>query len=184
MYLKKILILISVFLILSPLAYTDETIAAQRNAYRHNNKGLLYLKDKYYFGAIKEFEIAIDLLPDKQASSVFYTNLGNTYENIGYPELAKVCYEKALKLNFLCFDNYLKLAENYSKLGIIDEKITEFQNKPYSPLNDIMIGLLYIQKGQISTGITMLDIFCDKEPDLIITFGVKNYLTKITQEKL
>ena len=79
---------------------------------------------------------------------------------------------------------YLKVAENYSKLGIVDSKLKEYQNKPFSPLNDIMIGLLYIQKGEVSTGITTLDIFCDNEPNLLITAGVRKYLEKITSEKL
>ena len=63
----------------------------------------MYLEDKYYYGAIKEFQIAIDLLPDKQASSVFYLNLGKTYEKIGYDNLASPCFEKAVQLNLLCF---------------------------------------------------------------------------------
>ena len=184
MYLKKIFIIIFIFLIISQSAYCDERIEAQRNAYRHNNKGLLYLKDNYYFGAIKEFEIAIDLLPNSQASATFYVNLGNTYEQIGYPKLAQPCFEKALSLNILCFDYYLKLAQNYSKQGIVNKKLKEFQNRKDSPLNDIMVGLLFIQKGEISTGVTTLDLFCDKEPNLLITQGVRKYLDKITKEKL
>lgn len=184
MSIKKIILTFLCIIVLGQMAYSDETIQAQKNAYRHNNKGLLYLQDKYYFGAIKEFEIAIDLLPNTQATASFYTNLGNTYEKIGHPDLAKPCFEKAVSLNVLCFDYYLRLAENYSKLGIVEQKIEEFQNKPFSPLNDIMIGLLLIQKGDVSIGITMLDIFCEKEPNLLITTGVKQYLEKITKEKL
>ncbi len=171
-------------MLLAQTVYADEKIEAQRNAYRHNNKGLLYLKDKYYFGAIKEFEIAIDLLPNSQASATFYYNLGKTYETIGYPDKAMPCFEKALKLNVLCFDYYLTLSENYKKLGLTEKKLKEFQDKPYYPLNDIMIGLLYIQKGDVSTGVTTLDLFCDKESKLLVTSGVRKYLEKITNEKL
>ncbi len=162
----------------------DETIKAENNAYLHNNKGLLYLKEDYYFGAIKEFEMAIDLLPNTQATASFYVNLGTTYEKIGYPSLAKPCFEKAVSLNVLCFDYYLKLAQNYKKLGIIDEQINVFKNKTSSPLNEIITGLLYIQRGDVSTGIIILDNFCDKEPNLLITEGVKGYLKEITKEKL
>ena len=42
----------------------------------------MYLEEKYYFGAIKEFQIAIALLPNSQASAAYYTNLGKTYEKI------------------------------------------------------------------------------------------------------
>ncbi len=184
MYLKKIVILFLFLFIIAQCAHCDETIKAENNAYRHNNKGLLYLKDNYYYGAIKEFQIAIDLVPDSQASAAFYVNLAETYEKIGYPSLAKPCFEKAVSINPLCFDYYLRLAKNYKNLEIVDEKITEFQNKPPSPLNDIMIGLLYIQKGQVTTGITILDDFCSKEPNLLITEGVKSYINKTVKEKL
>ena len=179
MYLKRIFIIIVCLLFWGQYCYAAHTIDAEKNAYRHNNQGLLYLKEKYYFGAIEEFKIAIDLLPNSQATAVYYSNLGRTYEEIGYPELARPCFEKAIRINVLCFDYYLKLAENYKKLGILDQKLYDFQSRNDSSLNDIMVGLIFIQKGDISTGITVLDEFCNKEPNLIITTGVKEYLKKI-----
>ncbi len=185
MDLKRAVIIILTTLISSGCsAKADEAIKAENNAYIHNNKGLLYLKEEYYYGAIKEFEIAIDLLPDSQASSAFYVNLGTAYEKIGYPKLAKPCFEKAVSIDVLCFDYYRKLAENYKKTGIIDEQIKIYNSKPSSPLNDVLIGLLYIQKGDMQTGIIILDDFCNKEPDLIITEGIKEYLKNITNEKM
>ena len=184
MSLKKAVIIIIIAIIFQCGAKADETIKAENNAYLHNNKGLLYLKEEYYFGAIKEFEMAIDLLPNEQASATFYVNLGTTYEKIGYPELARPCFEKAVSINVLNFDYYKKLAENYKKLSLVDEKLNAYYNDNTSPLNDIMIGLLYIQKGEIETGIIVLDDFCNKEPNLIITEGIKEYLKNITKEKL
>ena len=186
MHLKKFLI-IFLFLFITQAGYCKHNsaaweIKAENNAYRHNNKGLMYLEDKYYFGAIKEFQMAIALLPNAQATATFYTNLGRTYEKIGYPDLAKNCYEKAININVLCFDYYLQLAKCYKTLGILDKKLEEFKNKTPSPLNNIMIGLLYIQNGQKTTGITILDDFCDKEKNLLITTGVKNYIKEITKE--
>lgn len=182
MFIKRTLLSLIIFCIICLSAYPDETIKAQNNAYRHNNKGITYLEEKNFYGAIKEFQIAIDLNPNSQAAAVYYTNLGKTYEKIGYYDLARPCFEKAMSLNTLCFDYYLQLAENYNKLGITDEKLEEFQSRTDSPLNKIMTGLLYIQKGYKTTGITMLDDFCDKEPNLLITTGVKNYLKEITKE--
>lgn len=169
-------------LLLSQSVFADETIRAQNNAYQHNNKGLLYLDEKYYFGAIKEFQIAIALNPNSQASAIYYTNLGKTYEKIGYPKLAQPCFEKAVMLNVLCFDYYLKMVENYKTLGIVDKKLKEFKKKTDSPLNEIVVGLLYIQKGNVTTGITVLDEFCNKEPKLLITEGVKNYIKQLTKD--
>ena len=181
MYLKKIFIILFCLFSYGRYCFANQTIEAENNAFRHNNQGILYLKEKYYFGAIKEFKIAIDLLPNSQATAVYYSNLGRTYEEIGYPELARPCFEKAVSINVLCFDYYLKLAQNYKKLDIVNEKLLEFQNKTDSPLSQIMVGLLFIQKGDVSTGVTVLDDFCDKEPNLLITIGIKEYLSQITK---
>ena len=183
MSIKKVFILICTISLLPMFANSaDHVIKPKNNAYIHNNKGIEYLKDNYYFGAIREFQIAIDLNPNSQASAVYYTNLGTTYEKIGYPELSKACYEKALSLNVLCFDYYLQLAKNYKTLGIVDEKLEEYKARTDSPLNNILVGLLYIQKGEKTTGITVLDDFCDKEKNLLVTVGVKNYIKKLTKE--
>lgn len=181
MRIKKLFLLLSIIIFTSIPTIADEVIRAKNNAYIHNNKGLAYLEEKYYFGAIKEFEIAIALNPDSQASATYYANLGRTYETIGYYDLAKPYYEKAISLNPLYFDYYLKMAKNYQKLGIVNKKIKEFENKKYSPLNDVVIGLLYIQKGETQTGITILDDFINKEETLILSKGVKKYLQEITK---
>lgn len=181
MYLKKFFICFFLLCLTALKMYGYADIRAENNAYRHNNKGLIYLKDKYYFGAIKEFQIAIDLMPNAQGSSAYYINLATTYEKIGYPELALSNYEKVLKLHPLYFDYYLKLAQCYKRLNLADKMLKEYQEKPYNPLNDIMIGLLYIQTGQKSTGITLLDNFCNDEPYLIVTSGVREYLDKIVK---
>ena len=183
MFIKLLLICFICFFSLQSTAFAaDHEIKAQNNAYRHNNKGLVYLSEKYYYGAIKEFQIAIDLNPNTQASAVYYTNLGKTYEKIGYNDLARPCFEKAVSLNGLCFDYYLNLAKNYKNLGLLDEKIALYQSKKDSPLNEVILGLLYIEKGQKSTGITILDDFSNKEENLLITTGIKNYLKQITKE--
>jgi len=186
LFIKKfVLILVCSLIFLNAYGEINAVrIDGKNNAYRHNNKGLIYLEDKYYYGAIKEFQIAIDLSPSSQASAIFYTNLGNTYEKIGHLELAKPCYEKAISLNVLCFDYYLKLSEIYKKLGLVDEKLNEYTQKNNSPLNKILIVLLYIQKGEVTTGVTMLDDFCSNEPNLMITQGIKNYLNDFVKEKL
>ena len=173
-------LIIFVLFSLNIISYADETIQAENNAYRHNNKGLLYLEDKYYFGAIKEFQIAIDLNPNSQASSVFYYNLGNTYETIGY--YSTPYFEKAVSLNPLYFDYYLKLAENYKSSGIAETKLLKYQSDFSSPFNRILLGLLYIQTGETSTGITVLDDFCGEEENLIITKGIKDYIEKISSD--
>ena len=184
MFIKNLILLLIAFFIFCPACFPQGQINAQNNSYIHNNKGLIYLKENYYYVAIKEFQIDIDLNPNSQASAIYYINLGNTYEKIGYPNLAKPCFEKAVQLNRLCFDYYLKMTENYKKLGIVEEKLNQYMLDNSSPLNDIIIGLLYIQSGDVTTGVTVLDEFCNKEPNLLITTGVRAYLDKLTNIEL
>lgn len=179
----KIIILFHVLFFLAGRALSVVEINSETNAYRHNNKGIIYLQEKYYFGAIREFETAIGILPDKQASAVFYTNLAETYDKIGYHRKAEPLYEKALSLNGLNASYYINLAESYKKSGTVDEKLKLYESKKNSPLNQIMTGLLYIQKGDISSGIIELDDFCDKEPNLLVTPGIRAYIKKINDEK-
>lgn len=184
MHLKKFLLLAFIFFSYILKAFSYAEIKAENNAYRHNNKGLIYLQENYYFGAIREFQIAINLMPNAQASAAYYVNLAMTYEKIGYPSLALPNYEKALSLYPLYFDYYKRASECYKKLNIVDKKLNEYLNKKYNPLNDIMIGLLYIQKGDIKIGVMILDEFCNKEKELLITQGVREYIDQIAKENV
>ena len=104
------------------------TIDAEKDAFLHNNIGLNYLKDRIYYAAIQEFKIAIQLSPNTQATAIFKNNLGETYIFIGYPDMARVCFEDAIKLYGLNFKYYLNLVQCYKQLGIAKTKINEYKN--------------------------------------------------------
>lgn len=180
---KKIfsLFLLSVMLLCSgyrkPYRYT---IDAEKDAFLHNNVGLNYLKDRIYYAAIQEFKIAIQLSPNTQATAIFKNNLGDTYTYIGYPDMARICYEDAIKLYGLNFKYYLNLAECYKTLGITQTKIKEYSTST-SPYDKIMLGLLYIQTGSIRKGVNTLDELCSEEPDLLITPAIRQYLREVTK---
>ena len=150
-------------------------IDAETNAAWHNNLGIRWLQEKYYFGAIREFEIAINLNPNTQASSVYYNNLGRTYISIGYPELAETKFLMAIKKYPLNFEYYQNLVEAYGKQNIVAQKLEYHKKIRKNNLDDILIALLYGALGQTSTEVTMLDEFCNNEPDLIITSAVRKY---------
>lgn len=151
-------------------------IDAEKNAFLHNNIGINYLKDNDYYAAIKEFEIAIKVNPNTQATAVYYDNLGRTYQTIGYARMAQPCFERAIIQNPINFDYYLSLVSTFKAQGILDSKLKEYKLKKSSPLNEIVVGLIYVEKGQVPTGITVLDNFCNKEPDLLITKAVQYYM--------
>ena len=156
-------------------------IQAEKDAFYHNNVGLNYLKDRIYYAAIQEFKIAISLSPSTQASAIFYNNLGETYNFIGYPEDARVCFEDALKLYGLNFKYYLNLVDCYIRLGIAQTKIKELQ--PSDNIYDrIKLGILYIKTGEKRKGVNVLDEICVSEPDLLITPAIKQYIKEIIKE--
>ena len=157
------------------------TIDAGKDAFYHNNVGLNYLKDRIYYAAIQEFKIAIQLSPNTQATAIFQNNLGETYNFIGYPDMARVCFEDAIKLYGLNFKYYLNLAECYKKLGITNRKIKEYSIST-NPYDKIMLGVLYIQSGSTRKGVILLDELCSEEPDLLITPAIRQYLKEVTSK--
>lgn len=180
---KKFLLSLAILVLsLTNIAAVYE-IDAEKNAYCHNNLGVNYLRERDYYSAKKEFEIAIQLNPNTQATAVYYNNLGRTYIITGYYKMAQVCFEKAIIQNPTNFDNYLNLVKTFKGQGILEAKLKEYKAKKGNPLNDIMVGVMYVQKGQLATGVTVLDNFCNKEPDLLITNAVKNYIKSNTPKK-
>lgn len=157
------------------------TIDAEKDAYFHNNVGLNYLQDRIYYAAIQEFKIAIQLSQNTQATAIFKSNLGETYMFIGYPDMARICFEDALKLYGLNFQYYINLAKCYEQLNIVQSKISEYKasDKVY---DKIMLGLLYIQSGEKRRGVVILDDVCMSEPDLLITPAIKQYIKEINEK--
>lgn len=157
------------------------TIRAEKDAFYHNNVGLNHLRDRIYYAAIQEFKIAISLSPSTQASAIFYNNLGETYNFIGYPDMAKDCFENAVQLYGLNFKYYQNLVECYINLGQAEKKIAEYKdsNDVYAR---IQLGLLYIKTGEKRKGVNVLDELCSEEPDLMITPAIRQYIKGVIQE--
>lgn len=153
------------------------TIQAEKDAFYHNNLGLNHLKDRVYYAAIQEFKIAISLSPTTQATAIFYNNLGETYNFIGYPDMAKDCFLNAVNLYGLNFKYYMNLVDCYINLGLANEKIAEFKDS--SNLYDkIQLGILYIKTDQKRRGVNLLDEICANEPDLLITPAIRQYIAE------
>ena len=179
---KKIISLLLLMILVFCSGYKKPyryTIDAEKDAFYHNNVGLNYLKDRIYYAAIQEFKIAIQLSPNTQATAIFKNNLGETYDFIGYPEMARVCFEDAIKLYGLNFKYYLNLTDCYNKLGIVKTRIKELSASE-NPYDKILVGLLYIQSGEVRKGVILLDELCAAEPDLVITSAIRQYLKEVT----
>lgn len=154
-------------------------IDAEKNAYFHNNLGLRDMDEENYVAAIQEFKLAISLNPNKQATAVYYNNLGEAYMKLGLYKYALDCFEKAKIQYDLNFSYYLNLAKCYKKLNLLDSKIKTYSTMK-GQMAKVMLGLLYVQKGDLRRGITKLDQFCAEEPELLITPAIKDYIEQIT----
>ena len=176
---KKFAILLLLFFGFLTSGYGEpETfvIDATKNAYFHNNLGINYLKEHCYYAAIQEFKIAISLNPNTQATSVYYKNIGDAYMAIGYPDMAKQPYEDAITQYSLNLQYYQKLAKCYKELKLIPSKIEEYSNDK-NALNKVMLGILYIEQGDLKRGTIILDEFVNNEPDLLITPAIRQYIS-------
>ena len=190
MYCAKILTVIF-FLFMScaaataaPTKYGVVAIDAQKNVVNHNNRGVIYMQDRYYAAAIKEFQMAVLLDPNTQASSVYYANLANCYMKIGYPALAQDTLQRAIKLNPMNFNYYQDLAVVYRRLGILDTQLRRWKKESAkNPVGNVMQGLILIEQGKNDAGMAKLYEFVYSEPDLIITIGVKNFIEKQNKER-
>lgn len=175
---KTLIVAILIFNIIFLCGATDMNyvIDAEANATKHNNLGLAYLKERYYFGAIKEFEMAINLNPNSQAAAIYFNNLGRTYVAIGYPELAETKFLEAIRKYPLNFEFYKNLVDVYGKQDCIEERLKFYKKNRKDKFDDITIALLYGAKGEMKTELTILDEFCETEPDLIITPAIRHYI--------
>ena len=185
---KKIFVILFITLMSLPAFSNPGTIVTytidpEKNAYDHNNKGIMYAEEKCYYAAIQEFKMAISLNPKTQATAVYFNNLGKVYLIIGYPELALDCFENALTQYNLNFEYYENLAKSYKQLGLIHEKLKKYKKEQSdNPLAKIMLGLLEEQMGNTKKSVMLLDEFAMAEPDLIITPAVKKHINYLIEE--
>ena len=181
---KFLILFILILLVNKPCSGEIYVIDAVKNSVLHNNRGMNHFNEGYYYGAIQEFKIAISLNPNTQASANYFDNLGRTYLVIGYPELAEDCFLNAIKLNPMNLSYRQHLADSYRRMGksILNAKL-DYYLKSTNPLDSVMAGLLYIEKGDIQAGVIKLDEFYIMNSNLILAQGVKTYLKTLSLEK-
>lgn len=166
-----------------PHTIATYTIDPERNAFEHNNLGIVYMEEKFYAAAIEEFKMAISLNPKTQATAVYFNNLGRAYLKLGYPNLALDCFNNAIKQYSLNFEYYKNLANCYKNLNKLKEQINNYNSiKDKNCLNKIMLGLLHENAGNKKKAIIILDEFTSEEPELLITPAVKAHINKLVKE--
>ena len=158
---------------------TTVPINSRKNAVWHNNMGIRYLKENNPRAAIECFKIALGLNPNKEMSSSVYNNLGNTYMKIDCYDLAEECFAAAIRFAPMHFEYYRNLVASYAKQGKLIKKLYE-PEKVGNGMNDVVNGLIYIEMGETDYGCIFLRDFAQKEPNLIITPAIKQYVKELT----
>ncbi len=176
------ILIVSLRSVAAPGTSATYVIDPEKNAFEHNNKGIMYVEEKCYYAAIQEFKMAISLNPKTQATAVYFNNLGKVYMTIGYPDLALDCFKNAITQYSLNFEYYQNLVQCYKSLGQVSKQLKIYQADESNPLNSIMVGLLYEQLGDKRKAIIIFDEFAMAEPNLLITPAVKNYIQKLVKE--
>ena len=174
------LFLVCVIFLTTGASSVTVPINAKKNAVWHNNMGLRYLKENNPRAAIECFKISLGLNPNKEVSSTVYNNLGNTYMQIGSYDLAQECFAAAIRFAPMHFEYYKNLVASYSMQGQLFEKLYE-PEKVGNGMNDVVNGLIYIEMGEIDYGCIFLRDFANKEPNLIITPAIKQYVKELTK---
>ena len=165
-------------------------IEAEKNAQTRNNSGILYMKDKDYFAAIKEFKIAIAINPNRQTSATYYNNLGTAYLEIGkiqkehnlpkkgadYAYFAQTSFEDAIKQDCMQLSFYKNLVSSFEVQGILASKRAQYASDTSNPFNEIIVALIDEKLGDKKNMQIMLDDFIASHPDLLITNALKTYL--------
>lgn len=184
---KRFLILCAMIILSTPVVAAPGTVVSytinpEKNAYEHNNLGIMYVEEKDYYAAIQEFKIAISLNPKTQATAVYFNNLGKVYMTIGYPDLALDCFKNAITQYSLNFEFYKNLVECYKVLGKAAEQLEVYKTKNDSPYDKVVLGLLYEQNGDIRKAIFVFDEFVTSEPNLMITPAVRAYIQELVNK--
>lgn len=191
---KKILKLIYSFLIISFLScsfcfaieskhgldgFKINVIDAAKNAKDHSNMGNIYFEEGKYIAALKEYEIAYNLMPNSQMAGVYLYNISKCYIAINNYKLAKFAIEGAIKKDCINMTYYDLLAQCVVKLGIEKQEIEKYKKDVENPYNRIIIGLIYLKIGKKIQSKTIFDDFVCQNPDMIITQDVKVLLNSL-----
>lgn len=191
---KKIIVLFFIFISLTTtIEAAIYPIDAEKNAQKRNNSGVLYMKERDYFAAIKEFKIAIAINPNHQTSAVYYNNLGSAYLELGkiqkqyklnkngadFASFAQESFESAIAQDCMQLSFYKNLVSSFELQGIMNSKKREYLNDESNPLNLIVVALIEEKLGNKVNAQIMLDDFIVSYPDLLITVSLKNYLKRI-----
>ncbi len=159
--------------------YEWQKIDARKNARLHSNMGNIYFDEKHYIGALKEYEIAYNLIPNSQESAVYLYNIGRCFMELKRYNLAKNAFNGAIEKDCINMTYYEAYAEACIKTKTHEAEIKKVMSDKENPYNRVIAGLIYYKTGKKGTAKAIFDEFVNKYPKMIITEDVKALLNKM-----
>jgi len=119
------------------------------NAVMHNDKGIKFMQEGFYYPAINEFRIAIALNHNSAASAAFYNNIGLAYIKIHKYDWAINTFDKAIKLNPIFLEYYKNLAKAYKYKKALPKQVNKYVSIIKKDQENsrawLMLGLMYVE---------------------------------------
>lgn len=175
-------VFVAIFLLMIAFVGQAETfvIDATKNAIVHNEKGLFFMRLKYYPAAINEFMLAIALNPDSELSAVCYNNLAQTYLQIAYYDSAEKCFQRAIGLkpyNIIYTENLIKISAKLNKTNTLKQKYDKLMAKDKNELQPyLMLGLICKNQGDKICAREHLNEFVRLAPNLDVSDEVRTVI--------
>lgn len=175
---KTLIIIVALLLCQGGTFVVDPT----KNAVWHNEKGMSFLELKHYGAAMQEFQIAILLNPESEASSAFYNNLGMTYYKIGDYKSSELNFQRAFELKPFYIEYYKNYINSYEKRNLLGNLSVQMTNTLIKDESDIqallMLGLVHQKLGNKELAAGYLRKFIYLAPDL----SISNQLKRLVKE--
>lgn len=156
-------------------------IDATKNARVHSNMGNIYFAENNYISALKEYQIAFNLVPNSQASAVYLYNIAQCFVKLNDYNSALKAIKGAIEKDSINITYYDFLAQCCIKLGIYETEIQKLINDTKNPYNRVVVGLIYLKTNQKNNAIIIFDEFINQYPKMIITNDIKMIMNKINK---
>lgn len=162
--------------------FEENTIDAAKNARLHSNMGNIYFDEKNYTAALKEYQIAFNLVPDDPDSSIYLYNIARCFINLGAPDIAIKPLEGAISKNYTNLIYYETLADCYVKTNTAKKELNDYLKNAQNPYNKIMAGFIYLKMGDKITALTIFDDFINEHPKMIVVQDIKTLIKKLQNQ--
>jgi len=159
--------------------FVKTPIDVSKNARAHNNMGNIFFDEKNYVAALKEYQIAYNLVPNTPQSAVYLYNISRCFIVAQKYALAKNAILGAIKNDYSNLTYYNTLADCIVKLKQEESEIKKYLADDKNPYNKILVGLIYLKLNQKTNAKIIFDEFIANNPDMLVVDDIKKLLKNL-----